>query len=202
MVASCLPVTHRVRFKSGTYKYMVGSDESLSTINTATPLRLGGAVNRITARDLSSSARRQYNLAMDSSISPDPSNDRRARFWVRDFAGIILSIQAWIAGSEIVGKSAAGNIGDTAAASSIAMIFVDKEAHVVCIGWNALFFYQSTKRRFQVLEAAQMLSIEVPSIRSNSSSDCGALSPSTSAREKLATTPLFLLSRALASSRE
>ena len=53
-----------------------------------------------------------------------------------------------------------------------------------------------------VLEASKMLWMEASSSALYSASDCCAESPSTSAREKLATTPWFLRKRRLPSSRE
>jgi hypothetical protein len=54
----------------------------------------------------------------------------------------------------------------------------------------------------QVFDASKMLCIDASSIALNSSSDCCALRPSDSAREKLATMPFWRASRAFASSRE
>ena len=54
----------------------------------------------------------------------------------------------------------------------------------------------------QVIEAAKILAIERSRAPLNSSADCSATSPSTSAREKLATTPWLRAKRAFASSRE
>ena len=52
-----------------------------------------------------------------------------------------------------------------------------------------------------VIDARKMLSIAPSSAESNSFSDCCAKSPSTSAREKLATMPWLRARRALAASR-
>jgi hypothetical protein len=54
----------------------------------------------------------------------------------------------------------------------------------------------------QVIEAAKILAIERSRAPLNSSADCSATSPSTSAREKLATIPWLRAKRAFASSRE
>jgi len=54
----------------------------------------------------------------------------------------------------------------------------------------------------QVLEASKMLAIDASSMASNSSSDCCAFRPSDSAREKLATIPVWRDRRSFASSRE
>ena len=54
----------------------------------------------------------------------------------------------------------------------------------------------------QVLDASKMLWIDASSVALNSSSDCCALRPSDSAREKLATMPFWRASRSFASSRE
>ena len=53
-----------------------------------------------------------------------------------------------------------------------------------------------------MLDASKMLWIELSSMALNSSSDCCALRPSDSAREKLATMPFWRANRSLASSRE
>ena len=56
-------------------------------------------------------------------------------------------------------------------------------------------------RRRQVQDAAKIAAIDASSAASNSSSLIRAVSPSVSAREKLATTPGFRASRSTASSR-
>ena len=64
-----------------------------------------------------------------------------------------------------------------------------------------LFFRTPNARAGYVLEASKMLAMDESSIALNSSSDCCAVRPSVSAREKLAMTPWLRVMRALASSR-